>query len=166
MSKRRRIDTSVVQRPVRLTKRPIDKQLLWVEKSAFGTTKVSTNLYVPTVPCTITGLRWALNFKNLLTTGSIQYIWMIHVLRGGSSTPEISQSDGSNIAGDEREVMAWGVGILADADIGAGPQVMKDEGSTKTMRKMMPGDILEIVFDCDTASGADVAGIVQFFAKF
>ncbi len=65
----------------------------------------------------------------------------------------------------EQDMMAWGHVRTRDSDNGTGPAAFHVSGTTKTMRKIQPGDILAFISFCDTANGATVNGAVQFFCK-
>ncbi len=162
MSKRRKVQTTRVIQVS--TRRPIDKQLVNVAQS-LTTTQTSTVLITATFPCTIVGIRWQLNFLNNITTGATRSRWCIIRLKQGLTASTIATSDGSSLFDPEQECLVWGVSFTTDKDIGAGPQSVHMEGETKSMRKLMGGDRLVLIAINDTANGALLDGVVQFFCK-
>ncbi len=151
--------------PFRRANRPIDKKLISVLKSSTGTAQVATVLLTTTIPCTITGLRWTIGYNNLVATGPINVRWGIIVVRDGLAANTLSGTDGGDFYTPESDMLAFGSHLIGETDT-AGPQVINVEGSTKTMRKMMAGDLLTFIVVSDTAASLQTAGTVQFFCKF
>ncbi len=151
--------------PFRRANRPIDKKLISILKTATGTSQVATTLLTTTIPCTITGIRWTLGFNSLVATGPINARWAIIVVRDGLSATTVGGTDGGDFYTPESDVLSFGSHLLGETDT-AGPQVINIDGTTKTMRKMMAGDLLIFTVVSDTAASLQTVGAVQFFCKF
>jgi len=161
--KRQRTVPVVVQTSSR---RPIDKNLIYVSK--IGTivdTQLSTLLITSTFPCTITGVRWSLEFH--VGSASSQIItWAIVRVKDGLSPSTIAQSDAGTMYEPEQELIAFGQVYVVDTDQGPGPNAAMIEGNTKSMRKLMGGDrIFFIVKGVTAGANASCTGTIQFFAK-
>lgn len=143
-------------------KRPIDKSLIYVSQS-LNTTQQSTTLTTTTFPCTITGIRWSLAGQNT-TTANQTVRWAIVLVKDGLSASTMAASDASDFYTPEQNVLAFGVFKMTDSDAGGGPSAYNFEGSTKTMRKMMAGDVLQLITDASSTAG-NFEGVVQFFCK-
>lgn len=143
----------------------VDKKLKAISKVTMGTTQVVTVLLTATFPCTITGLRWNLSFINVLTTGNVTYRWCIVRVKDGVTVSTTSLTDAGDFYTPEQEVLAFGVGLLADTDGTTGPRIHTIEGSTKSMRKLMGGDTLQFLATSDTAAAISIKGIIQFFCR-
>lgn len=147
------------------SKRPIDKSIIVMSRSEDGT-GTNTLLFSADFPCTITGLRWDVGIYNTKTTQN-QFYWAIVLVKSGTSLQIINVSDTNKLYEPETNVLAFGVSSLAPqlaADTGPGPVSMQLTGSTKTMRKMQPGDKLYHVSD-STGANIGVRGAIQFFCK-
>ncbi len=149
----------------RKSTRPIDKRLIFISKSVTGVTQVATNLLTVTIPCTITGLRWNISVLNQLSTSSIDCHWAIVVIRDGLAASIMAFSDGAEFYTPEANVLAFGTVILSKVDT-VGSRNHLFEGVTKTMRKMMGGDVLEFIVTSSNGVSLNVRGIVQYFCKF
>lgn len=145
------------------TKRPINKELIAVNSALSSAAQINVTLYTATYPCTITGLRWGLDVKNVVAS-DVAGVWIIYVVRQGQTVVGISDTTASTVYSPEEEVMAWGTYNLCDRSIGS-EAVATFEGSTKTMRKLQGGDKLGISATCSDIDGALLYGIVQFFNK-
>lgn len=159
-------------------KRPIDKRIVNIDQ-AFTTAQTNVSLYPPspglgggaTFPGTVTGLRWCINVTSTDTVLMNTLFWCIIKLREGVAAPSlIGVSSGDSIYNPEQDVMVCGkisVGALS------GTQVVtahyRDEGQTKTMRKLMAGDKLVFTARClqATTVGAVIycSAFVEFFFK-
>lgn len=144
-------------------KRPIDKSLIMVSQTAVSTTQLSTNLITATFPCTITGLRWNLGFHNNSAAVQNTIYWAIVIVKDGNSANALAISDGSTFYEPEQNIIAWGSALLADTDIG-GTTAHNIEGSTKSMRKLMGGDTIQLIYRASD-SNMSIKGGVQFFCK-
>lgn len=143
--------------------RPIDKQLIVINKALALGVQADTNLITATFPCTITGIRWSLGaFGN--AGGPSQVYWAIVLIKDGNAISNFATSDAASFYQPEQDVLAFGFGHTADIDAGAGNAQSHWEGSTKTMRKLMGGDSLAVVM-ISNGSLATFDGIVQFFCK-
>lgn len=145
--------------------RPIDKQLINVN-AITGTTSTAITLQTTTFPCTITGLRWSIGFANKQTTGPVDISWAIVIVRDGNAANALSQTSGSSLYQPEQNVLAYGCTEFQDADLNPGGSgAAQFEGSTKTMRKLMGGDVLQFLHLGSVAASADFMGTIQFFCK-
>lgn len=149
---------------VRPSSRPIDKNIISIGH-AMGSAQIETVMKTTTFPCTIVGIRWALSAQATITTGATNVHWAIVVVRDGNSTSIMSAADGTDFYTPEQDVLAFGVSRFPDADLGTGPTVVAWEGSTKTMRKLMGGDVLNFITLGSIAGIGSFSGIVQFFCK-
>jgi len=141
--------------------RPKDKQIQTVALAVSGGTRSDLTLATITFPGTIAGLMWDLG-GGAPTGGFCNAIWIISVIRQGLAPSQINLASG-NMIQPEQNVMAWGC-VSMDTAAAAGTSVWRETGRTKSMRKLMGGDILNL--SC-RAIGAGVAftlfGAVQFF---
>ncbi len=142
-------------------KRPIDKQLIVVNKDGVDATQVTTTLITATFPCTITGLRWQISTDRAAGTGTGQFYWAIVLVKDGNSANNLAVSDQATFYKPEQNVLAFGVGALEDE----GPDSRLAEGSTKTMRKLMGGDALIFITKGVATNTTNFDAIVQFFCK-
>ncbi len=142
-------------------KRPIDKNLVFVAKSAVDATQVSTTLITATFPCTITGLRWQIATDRAAGTGAASFYWAIILVKDGNSANAIAISDGATFYEPEQNVLAFGLGVLEDE----GPDSMLAVGSTKTMRKLMGGDTIVFIVRGVATNTTNLDAIIQFFCK-
>ncbi len=143
-------------------RRPIDKDLIVVKQTT--TTSVSTTaMKTTTFPCTVVGIRWTGVVKSLVA--STQTIsWAIVITRDGDSVNTPSQSNGASFYTPEQDVLMFGVTTLV-SNATATAQVFQFEGSTKTMRKLKAGDVLNFISLNSDANGSELDAIVQFFCK-
>ncbi len=146
------------------TKRPIDKNIISINQT-LGTTQVQTTLKTITFPATIVGIRWELAFVNTSTADNNTVSWAIIVIRQGNTANTMSISNGGDFYTPEKEVLAYGVVSLADNSAGDGPRLVNASGQTKTMRRMMGGDILAFVQLSTLAASGTAKGAIQFFLK-
>ncbi len=161
--------TSIISAPmaqrgqfIRFTgaKRPVDKQLVVVNKSAVDATQVNTTLVTVTFPCTIVGLRWDMSVIQQGGTGNSIFAWCINVLRDGGTQKVMSTSDGTTFFAPESDCLAFGFGGIDNNVDGR-----HYNGSTKTMRKMMGGDKLIFSVKGIATNTTTVLGVIQFFCK-
>lgn len=164
MSKRQRTSSTT---QVRRSKRPIDKKIVSILKSAIGAAQQTTILYAAaTFPGTITGLRW--DFNVIRTGGTADtagnFSWAIVVQPAGTTTSTLSIADAASLYDPEQMVLAFGSGCTFN-DAGGSSDSVVYSGSTKAMRKLKTGDVLNfIVFGTATELHA-LHGAVQFFYK-
>ena len=158
MSKRRRTEFPVVTRS-----RPLAKELIAIAKDDVTSTQVVTVFLTATFPCTITGLRWDLNFLQDGGTGASAGHWCIAVVREGVTVDTLSLTDGATFFSPEANVMAFGVNLgQATPASTVNLKGASETGSTKTMRKLQTGDTLQWVFVGTTTHTQQVRGIIQF----
>lgn len=161
--KRRRTNTgtrTVVQTRVR---RPIDKQMVVVAATVTNS-QAATTLYTTTYPGTLVGVRWDFTALGLAATAP-RLQWAIIITRDGISASMMSQGNGTSFYTPEANVLAFGDTYAQASGIGAGPGLMDFIGTTKSMRKLQAGDVLQCIYSADTANSFAFAGIVQFFIK-
>ena len=154
MSKRRRT--------TRGHTRPIDKGLVSILDAVGGQT--STVIKTATFPCTFLGLRWSLSFKAAVAESPIVY-WAIVHIREGYTASTMVLTDGAVFYAPEQNVLAYGVAHVMDSDAGTGPAIERFDGNTKTMRKLMVGDRVELINVSSTGTAIELRGVVQFFCK-
>lgn len=143
-------------------RRPIDKQLKNVA-AAVTNSQASTTLYTTTYPGTLVGLRWEFSAAAASATTS-RLSWAIIITRDGIAASTISESNGSDFYTPEANVLAFSGDYLVGTTVGT-PYGTHYSGSTKAMRKLQAGDVLQVVYLSDQAGGAVFAGTVQFFIK-
>lgn len=165
MSKRRRTGATTFVVPRRSSTRSIDKNLIGLVHTDVGTTQRVTILKTTTFPCTVTGLRWSFVFDAVSTAADTTGIWIIVVVKDGETINTIGISNGGDVYTPEQNVMAFGAIGGKDADLGAGPGLIMVEGSTKTMRKLHGGDVLQFAVLMTTGASAILTGCVQLFCK-
>lgn len=151
--------TRVVQTRVR---RPIDKQLKNVAASV-STTQAATTLYTTTYPGTLVGLRWEFSAAAAAAV-TARLSWAIIITRDGIPASTISESNGSDFYTPEANVLAFSGDYFVGTGIGT-PFGTHYSGSTKAMRKLQAGDVLQCIYLSDTVGGVVFAGTVQFFIK-
>ncbi len=144
--------------------RPIDKELKAVLQTA-TTAVVSTVLKTTTFPGTVVGLRWNLSATSIIATSDSSVYWAIVVVPDGEAANTPAVSDGADFYTPEQNVLAFGMGSVADTDVGSGPRSFIADGTTKTMRKLKQGDQLVFISLSSVAVSAQVRGVVQFFFK-
>lgn len=142
---------------------PIDKLLIGVLKAGVDANQVTTTLVTVTFPCTIVGLRWSLGVIQDAGTGQGDHMWAIVLVRDGQAAGNLSVADAANLYTPEQNVMAFGVG---NSTLGTTVNSKQHyEGSTKTMRKMMGGDLLVFVCQGVATNTSSFTGCIQFFCK-
>ncbi len=144
--------------------RPIDKELKAVVQTS--TTSVgTTTLKTTTFPGTVVGLRWNLSVRSIIATGDSSVYWAIIVVPDGQSANTPSTSNAGDFYTPEQDVLAFGIATVRDNDVGSGPSIIHTEGTTKTMRKLKQGDLLQFITLSTVANSAETNGVIQFFFK-
>ncbi len=143
-------------------RRPIDKELKCILKAAVDGTQVVTTLKTTTFPCTIVGLRWSLSFAQDAGGGQGQMYWAIVVVPDGVSASTMAFSDAADFYTPEQHVLAFGTFLDNIAAVSTPKTV---DGSTKTMRKMKGGDLLQFIAVGEATNTTAINGVVQFFCK-
>ncbi len=141
-------------------KRPIDKSIIAISKDTVDATDVTTTLLTTTFPCTVTGLRWQLSFSQDGGTAAAFFHWAIVIVRDGVTVSTLTISDAGKFFDPEQNCLTWGVGTIDN-----NTETITHTGSTKTMRKMMGGDILMFVYKGRATNTSGCRGIIQFFCK-
>ncbi len=140
-------------------KRPINKQLVFVDRNA-GSTQLTTTLITATFPCTIVGLRWSIAIDQSAGTGTAKGAWLIARVKESTTVSTMSFSNGASFYEPEEEVMAF-----ERWSIDNNTETKMFNGDTKTMRKLQSGDqILFLALGVATDT-SNIEGIVQFFCK-
>lgn len=127
-----------------------------------GNGQNNTVLYTFTFPGTVAGLMWDFRFgQSTLLAEAL--VWAIHVVRDGIVAPTInSAADNTPLYQPEQNVLAWGAMNLDRTT--TGDDTDSSTGRTKTMRKLMGGDTLQLAVRMSLAgSNATFYGAVQFF---
>ncbi len=158
MSKRRRTQAGFI---VPRTKRPIDKNLIVVAFTGITGTQQNSTIFTATFPCTITGIRWSFDAFADAGTATALNAWCIQVVKDGLAAQTMALSGGSDFITPETQIVAFGAG-LTQGDQGSARTY---EGSTKTMRKMMGGDLLVFSAIGQATNTTRLFGVVQFFCK-
>jgi len=143
-------------------KRPVDKLIINVLKTAVDATDVSTTLTTATFPCTIVGLRWDLVITPGAGTSPGSYAWCVIILRDGVTVSSLAISDGATLYAPEQDVMVFARGSTS---ISAEGNQLHYNGSTKTMRKLMGGDKLLFIMKGEATNTVTLEGAFQFFCK-
>lgn len=141
-------------------RRPVDKQLVVVDKGLVDGTQVNTTLTTVTFPCTIVGLRWNISAIQDAGTGNALFAWCINVLRDGGTQKVMSLTDGSTFFAPESDCLSFGFGLIDNNTV-----TVMWNGSTKTMRKMMGGDKLIFSVKGIATNTIHLSGVIQFFCK-
>ncbi len=144
----------------RATKRPIDKAIIAIQVAGTGDTQVPTVLATIAFPCTLTGLRWGMTFTQDAGTATAFFYWAIVINRDGVTISQIATSNGSTFYKPESNCLVWGNGTIEN-------NISTDDyiGSTKTMRKLMVGDTLQLIVKGSATNTTRCDGIIQFFCK-
>ena len=145
---------------IRSAKRPIDKNLKYIKKTGVNATQVSTTLFTATFPCTVVGLRWSMDAYQDAGTGAANILWAVVIVRDGNSANNMGASDAADFYTPEQDVLAFGHGSM-DNNV----DTQHWEGTTKTMRKFMGGDVLQFITLGANTNTSNVQGIIQFFCK-
>ena len=157
MSKRRRTAGGFT------TKRPIDKSLIFVEDDALTVGQTVTTLITPPSACTMMGLRWSLaSGKDTGTSRNLSnFTWAIVLVRDGNTANSLAISNGASFYQPEQNVLAFGVApSRSDATT-----LNLQEGSTKTMRKLLIGDSVVFIAKGQNTETTNYRGIIQMFCK-
>ncbi len=144
-------------------KRPVDKAIIIVNKDAVDANNANTVLVTATFPCTVVGLRWDLSFFADAGTAITDVRWAIILVKEGNTTGASSDTDGATFRDPEQNVIVWGFTMLAPGDGNQGPRIFS--GDTKSMRKLMGGDVLMFTMIGKATNTCGCRGIVQFFCK-
>ncbi len=158
MSKRRR-------KFGRVARRPIDKQIITISQTVpiNGETTILTILRGAT---TLTGLRWNFGVASNQDISDVQYNWALVIVKDGDTANALNVGNNQQMYTPEQNVMSWGTGILTKTSSSAGPATHQWEGTTKSMRKMMEGDNLTMVFTSNVTNGVIIHGAIQLFLMF
>ncbi len=143
-------------------KRPIDKDLIVVAHTTTNSV-VATAMKTTTFPCTVVGIRWQISVEALVASNQL-ISWGIVITRDGDSVNTPSQSNGASFYQPEQDVLMFGITALQSTGV-ATSQTKDFEGSTKTMRKLKAGDVLNFISINSDANGSTLNAIVQFFCK-
>lgn len=142
--------------------RPIDKSIINVNQTTTSAGQTATTLKTTTFPCTVVGIRWHLTFNENAGSDNVTR-WAIVVVRDGLAASTLASGTGSDLYTPEQDVLAWGVQVMTTA--AGGVTGASIEGSTKTMRKLQAGDLLQLIAINSVANGCILDGAVQFFCK-
>lgn len=140
--------------------RPIDKQIIAVNKTTLAGTQTSTTLATATYPCTITGLRWDFTAVQDGGTGVATGMWAIVKVSDGNSANTISFTDAASTYQPEQDVLAFGTWAVDN-----NTDTQRMNGSTKTMRKLAKGDELIFIARGVATNTTAFFGATQFFCK-
>ncbi len=145
---------------LRIPKRPVDKQLVFVLHTGLNATQQNTTLITVTFPCTIVGIRWNLSAIQDAGTANASIHWCLNILRDGGTQKVMATTDGATFYQPETDCLAFGVASIDNNTV-----TNNWSGSTKTMRKMMGGDKFIFSSVGTTTNTSALRGIIQFFCK-
>ena len=137
-------------------KRPVDKKVITVAKTAIGTTAVTTTLFTAAAPCTLNGLIFSCG------SGAVSgpLYWFVIRVDEGDTTNAVSVTDGNASYTPESDILMSGVFPVNTA---SSPPT--NLATTHAKRKLMIGD--RIIFVARTASStANFDGICTMFFKY
>lgn len=143
------------------TARSVQKEVVFVAKSAIAGTQVTTTLFTITNPATMEGLRWSLSAAQDAGTATTTLDWAIVVVRSGTTVSTAARSDGGTYYAPEGNLLTFGVAVNTGNDIGHETW----DSTTKTKRKMMTGDQLMLIATGQATNTWQLSGIIQFFLK-
>jgi len=144
-------------------KRAIDKVQIAIDHAAISGTQVQTLLINATFPCTITGLRWDLSFRQTAGTDLCEISWAIVLVKEGQSADTMIRTNGVAFYNPEQNCLVFGTQYIFNGNTLG--MTKHADGATKTMRKLMVGDQLVFIFRGTTTDHAGVMGVIQFFCK-
>lgn len=169
MSKRRRTSNAGGRPQFAIIKhvRPIDKKIVNINLVDVDSTQQATTIIQATFPCTITGLRWMITVENRTAVQGVSFGWAIVIDREGLTVNTLSvPGNGTDYYTPEGNILAWGTGKLAANNASAGEIIVRNEGTTKTMRKLQQGDVLAVLCRSNEATpSVNFTGTIQFFCK-
>ncbi len=143
-------------------KRAVQKEVITVQKAAVDGSQSSTTIFTATVPGTMEGLRWDIAAMQDAGTGNTTMRWAIVLVKSGDSANNISATDAATFYSPEGNLLVSGLHIQSGIDINT-PN--SEKGSTKTRRKMMAGDTIQMIMVAAATNTWAVSGIVQMFYK-
>ncbi len=91
-----------------------------------------------------------------------QIVWALSVVRQGDTPGTLSLGDNTNLYTPEVNCLTYGI---HEMQVAATQIAITDMGSTKTMRKMMGGDILVLSMQGKNATAKGLLACIQFFCK-
>lgn len=142
-------------------KRPIDKQLFYMKGTGLDSTQDDRDFFTVTYPCTITGIRWEFNFVQDAGTGIAEGAWVLTINRESGNNPNtISLTNQTTMYAPEQDVLAWGTWAIDN-----NTQTVTTSGTTKTMRKLMTGDVIWVSLKGVDTNTTQYTGALQFFLK-
>ncbi len=141
-------------------RRAINKEIIFVNALTVNATQESTLINSSVFPNTLTGLRWNFSVAQDGGTGVCFYTWAIVILKESEGTRTMQRADAAEFYQPEVNCLVWGTGII---DNNSRPDHI--EGTTKTMRKMMVGDRVVMIYVGSTTNTASFVGAVQMFQK-
>ncbi len=151
----------IVTTPARRSRRPIDKNIIVISKTAISATQQTTTLFTATFPCTVTGLRWDISAVTGAGTAPGNFVWAIVKVQQGDAANALAVSDAATMYAPEQNVLVWGfANVVAEDTIG---QAATWRSSTKIMRKLLGGDLLVFICKGEATNTTDARGAVQFF---
>ncbi len=145
----------------RAVARPIDKELKVVNLAGIDNTQDAVTLKTTTFPGTVVGLRWSLGAVQDAGTAVTQLTWAIIVTQDGQAASTIATSAAADMYTPEQDVLAFGSAVSTGTDLHA----ERFEGTTKTMRKLKQGDVLQLIAISEATNTWLMFGVIQFFFK-
>jgi len=166
MSRRR--NPRQTRAPIRSARRAINKQLVNTNISTIVAAQQASVLETFTFPVTLTGLRWDLTvLRSAGTAGNLSRLtWAIIMLPDSQSASTISLTNAGSMYQPEQHVLAYGTFISDGVSAaGAAGHIRSFSGSSKTMRKLQSGDILELIVFGTATEEHELFGTIQWFEK-
>ena len=140
-------------------KRPVDKEIVNILKTAIGTGQVALTLRTAGMAETLSGIRGNLSGKFGANAGSVGMV--IAVVREGQTASTLDLTDGGTLYAPQQDVLfAWfGHGSPAVTEL------HWQKIDVKAMRKLKDGDTIQILLRCTAADTVDVTGSITSFYK-
>ncbi len=142
--------------------RNVQKEVISVQKAGIGASGVGTTIFTATVPGTMQGLRWSVSSVQDAGSANTTLRWAIVLVKSGDSANTMSGTDGATFYSPEGHLLTFGTQIQSRVDINT---TNASTGSTKTMRKMMAGDFIEMIMVGSATNTWSVSATVQLFFK-
>lgn len=168
--KKRRLSRSYGAIPLA---RPVEKKVIFSHATGTSTATTWTDLYTCTFPCTLQNLRWdIIVYHNSAVAAYQRTGWVVVVEPDGTTPGSIIMANGSDFYNQtESFVLAHGLEGTAwndtapELESAQGPTVVNSEGTSKTSRRLKPGDKVRMGWASSTVLGSLNSATVQFFIK-
>ncbi len=160
----KRAGLGMVVRAVPRARRPIEKSSIFLSSGAVGLTQVTNGLALTTIPSTVGGFFWDLNFVQDAGSAVAIIRWAIVIDRNGVTLSTMSSTNGGEIYSPVNQLIVAGAVASTGVDVG---NAIRVAGHTKTQRKMKAGDDVVIMYQASSDTQTwHVTGVVTFFQKY